>query len=62
MIEVKNVTKDKDDNTVLGYFEISGNSIENTVTVEMPVTVTDVWGYQLKDSVSVTIVRNTTGE
>ena len=51
-----------EDEYVPGYFLIRGNAVSNTVTVDMPVTVTDAWGYKLNDSVSVTIVRNTTGE
>jgi hypothetical protein len=57
-IEVKPVTLK--DGAVLanGYFLLKGESISETVTVEMPVTVEDAWGYTMTQKVSVTIKKN----
>ena len=48
-----------DDNVIIpGEFRVYGASISQTVTVDMPVTVKDAWGYILEDEVPVTIQRN----
>ena len=44
--------------TVPGEFKVYGTSTSSTGTVNMPVTVTDAWGYILEDEVPVTIQRN----
>ena len=41
-----------------GEFRVFGTSLSNTQTVDMPVTVTDAWGYELEDSVPVTVQYN----
>ena len=41
-----------------GEFRVFGTSLSNTQTVDMPVTVTDAWGYKLEDSVPVTVQFN----
>ena len=41
-----------------GEFKVFGTSVSNTQTVDMPVTVTDAWDYELEDSVPVTIQFN----
>ena len=38
-----------------GYFVVQGRSLSNTQTVQVPVTVTDAWGYKLQVKVPVTI-------
>ena len=38
-----------------GYFVVKGRSLSNTQTVQVPVTVTDAWGYKLQVKVPVTI-------
>ena len=38
-----------------GYFVVKGRSLSNTQTVQVPVTVTDAWGYKLQVNVPVTI-------
>ena len=43
------------DGVANGYFVVKGRSLSNTQEVELPVTVTDAWGYTLKVPVSVTI-------
>ena len=50
--------KTVDGKTVNGGFKLTGESISNTVTVEMPVSVTDAWGYIRTVGVSVTITKN----
>ena len=47
-----------DGKTVNGGFKLTGESISNTVTVEMPVNVEDAWGYIRTVGVSVTITKN----
>ena len=44
--------------TVPGEFKVYGTSTSSTGTVNMPVTVTDAWGYVLEDEVPITIQRN----
>ena len=44
--------------TVNGTINVKGESISNTVSVEIPVTVKDAWGYELTENVPVTIVKN----
>ena len=41
-----------------GAFVVYGENITNTTEVQMPVTVKDVWGYELQEEVSVTIQAN----
>ena len=41
-----------------GAIVVTGENILNTTEVQMPITVTDVWGYELKEEVSVTIQMN----
>ena len=41
-----------------GAIVVKGENILNTTEVQMPITVTDVWGYELKEEVSVTIQMN----
>lgn len=59
---IKNVetvpAKTENKDTVKGAFKVTGESISNTVTVEMPVTVEDAWGYKKTVPVSVTITKN----
>ena len=43
------------DGVVNGYFVVQGRSLSNTQTVQVPVTVTDAWGYKLEVKVPVTI-------
>ena len=43
------------DGVVNGYFVVQGRSLSNTQTVQVPVKVTDAWGYILKVNVPVTI-------
>ena len=56
-VELVPATEDKDGKTVAGAFKLTGESISNTVTVQMPVDVQDAWGYVKKENVSVTIVK-----
>ena len=51
-------TKDSNGSTVKGYFLVTAKSLSNTETVQMPVTVKDVWGYTKTDNVPVTIQKN----
>ena len=51
-------TYDEDGKKVNGAFNVKGENITNTTEVQMPVTVRDVWGYELKEEVSVTIQMN----
>ena len=44
--------------TVPGEFKVYGTSTSVTGTVNMPVTVTDAWGYVLEDEVPITIQKN----
>ena len=57
-IEVKPVTLKDGAVSANGYFLLKGESISETVTVEMPVTVEDAWGYTMTEKVSVTIKKN----
>lgn len=57
-IETVAATKAANGSTVNGGFKLTGESISNTVTVEMPVTVEDAWGYKRTVGVSVTITKN----
>ena len=41
-----------------GAIVVTGENILNTTEVQMPITVTDVWGYELNEKVSVTIQMN----
>ena len=43
------------DGVVNGYFVVQGRSLSNTQTVQVPVKVTDAWGYELEVKVPVTI-------
>ena len=43
------------DGVVNGYFVVQGRSLSNTQTVQVPVKVTDAWGYILEVNVPVTI-------
>ena len=43
------------DGVANGYFVVKGRSLSNTQTVQVPVTVTDAWGYKLQVKVPVTI-------
>ena len=43
------------DGIVNGYFVVQGRSLSNTQNVEVPVTITDAWGYTLTVKVPVTI-------
>ena len=57
--EVKGVTVDDDGEvTALGYFVVKAKSISNTTTVQMPVRVTDAWGYKKTQDVPVKIKMN----
>ncbi len=51
-------TTDADGKTVNGVIIVKGEAISNDVTIAMPVSVTDVWGYTKKQDVSVTIKKN----
>ena len=51
--------KDATGKTIIpGEFKVYGTSLSNTQTVDMPVTVKDAWGYELEDSVPVTVQFN----
>ena len=49
---------EKDGAVVNGYFVVKGESISKDVTVNVPFAVKDIWGYNLKQNVSVTIKKN----
>ena len=49
---------DNEGTTVPGEFKVYGTSTSVTGTVNMPVTVTDAWGYVLEDEVPITIQKN----
>ncbi len=57
-VETVAATQDDNGKTVNGGFRLFGESISNTVTVDMPVSVKDAWGYIRTVNVSVTITKN----
>ena len=44
--------------TTAGYFTVYGNSLSTTTNVELPITVTDAWGYTVNATIPVTINVN----
>ena len=48
-------TEDADGNVVKGAIVVKGESLSKTTEVLMPVTVKDIWGYQMTKEVSVTV-------
>lgn len=58
-VEVWSAYTDKDaKKDIAGEFKVYGASISQTVTVDMPITVEDAWGYVLEEKVPVTITVN----
>lgn len=57
-VQVKTASKDSKGNIVPGAFVVTANALSKTVTVDMPVTVTDIWGYKKTDKVKVEIKKN----
>lgn len=51
-------TQDADKKTVNGYFIVKGKSISQSVNVEVPIKVTDAWGYVLTNKLPVSIKKN----
>ena len=54
-VEVWSAYTNDDDVIVPGEFKVFGSSLTTGQTVEMPITVTDAWGYVLEDTVPITV-------
>ena len=57
-VEIISAYDNDEGTTVPGEFKVYGTSTSVTGTVNMPVTVTDAWGYVLEDEVPITIQKN----